>query len=416
MKNILSSEKYFVMLTKKVSRLICQGKKKEIFHYVQNDKNDNNMKNILYFIAILIIAFTSCNNKKSERSATESTDSTTVKYAKGFKVSTHGNYRLVDIHDPSGESDLEYHYALIERGTDKTGIPSDYQIIETPVRSVICMTTLQLSNFIKLDAVDKVVGITSTRFLFNKQMNGQLENGKTSKIGIEGEFDNEIVMALNPDVILVSPFKKGGYESIRNLGIPLISFLGYKESSPLGQAEWIKFTAMLLGIEEQANKQFDEIEQKYNDLQSLAQSVSEKPTVLSGELHSGNWYVVGGNSYLAQLFRDAGASYFMKNDNESGGFYVDFETVYSQGANADYWRMVNSHNGTFSYDALKQSDARYADFSAFKNKKLIYCNLREKPFYENTPVEPEVVLADLIKIFHPHLLPEHVPVYYELLK
>lgn len=376
------------------------------------------MKKIIYFIFFLLMAvLISCNsNKKSEGSDDNQQDSTTVKYAKGFKVLDYGNYRLVDIHDPSGESDLQYHYALLNRGADKTGIPENYQIIETPVRSVICMTALQLSNFIKLDAVDKVVGITSTRFLFNKQMNEQLKNGKTSKIGIEGEFDSEVVMALNPDIILVSPFKRGGYEAIRNLDIPLVSFLGYKESSPLGQAEWIKFTSMLLGIEEQANKQFDEIEQKYNDLKTLAESAEQKPTVLSGELHSGNWYVVGGKSYLAQLFRDAGASYFMKNDNESGGFYIDFETVYSQGANADYWRMVNSHNGTFSYDALKQSDARYADFKAFKDKKLVYCNLREKPFYENTPVEPEVVLADLIKIFHPSLLPEHTPVYYELLK
>ncbi len=215
---------------------------------------------------------------------------------------------------------------------------------------------------------------------------------------------------------MVSPFKRGGYETIRNLDIPLIGFLGYKESSPLGQAEWIKFTAMLLGLEEQANKQFEAIEKRYMELVALTASVEKKPTVMSGELHSGNWYVVGGNSYLAQLFRDAGALYFMQNDNGSGGFYLDFETVYSQGATTGYWRMVNSHSGTFTYEALKQSDARYADFKAFKEKKLIYCNLREKPFYENTPVEPEVVLADLIKIFHPSLLPGHTPVYYELLK
>jgi iron complex transport system substrate-binding protein len=225
-----------------------------------------------------------------------------------------------------------------------------------------------------------------------------------------------MVMALNPDIILVSPFKRGGYDAIRNLDIPLVCFLGYKESFPLGQAEWIKFTAMLLGIEKQADKQFEEIERKYNNLKTLAESTAQKPTVLSGELHSGNWYVAGGNSYLAQLFRDAGASYFMVNDNESGGFYMDFESVYFQGATAHYWRMVNNYDGTFSYEALKQSDARYADFKAFKDKNLIYCNLREKPFYENTPVEPEVVLADLIKIFHPSLLPKHTPVYYELLK
>lgn len=376
------------------------------------------MKKLLFILFTLVIAFSGCNQNKNAKTIGDrnTADSMNIKYAKGFKVTSSENYKLVDITDPSGESDMHYKYALINRGSNKEGIPTDYQIIEIPVRRVICMTTLQLSNFIKLNALDKVVGITSTRFLFNEQMNRQLKEGKTSKIGIEGEFDNEAILALNPDIILVSPFKKGGYDPIRNLDIPLISFLGYKESSSLGQAEWIKFIAMLLGIEEQANKQFDDIENKYNKLKVLSASVSERPTVLSGELHSGNWYVVGGNSYLAQLFRDAGADYFMKNDNESGGFYIDFETVYSQGANTDYWRMVNSHDGTFTYDALKQSDARYADFKAFKDKKLIYCNLREKPFYENTPVEPEVVLADLIKIFHPSLLPEYVPVYYELLK
>ncbi|HCO67155.1 MAG TPA: iron ABC transporter substrate-binding protein [Dysgonomonas sp.] len=377
------------------------------------------MKKVVYlFICSLFLI--SCNQSKKTSSDSGKDSkldaSSNIKYAKGFTVEDYGNYRLVDITDPSGESDVVYKYAFLQRGTDREDIPSDYQIIETPVRNVICMTTLQTSNFIKLNAVDRIVGITSTRFLFNEQLNNQLKSGKTHKIGIEGEFDSELVIALNPDVIFVSPFKKGGYDAIRNLEIPLISFLGYKESSPLGQAEWIKFTAMLLGIEEQADQQFEEIEKKYKELEALVTSASERPTVLSGELHSGNWYVVGGNSYLAQLFRDAGADYFMKNDDESGGFYVDFETVYSQGANADYWRMVNSYNGDFNYEALKQSDARYADFKAFKDKKVIYCNLREKPFYENTPVEPEVVLADLIKIFHPDLLPEHKPVYYELMK
>jgi len=375
------------------------------------------MKNIILLSVCILVVLSACNpNKRTLVNESTTDDTSTIKYAKGFKVATLQGYKLVNISDPTGESDIVYKYALLKRGQDKKGIPPEYEIIETPVRSIICMTTLQLSSFIKLNATDRVVGMTSTRFLFNEQMNKQLKEGKTRKIGIEGEFDNELVLALGPDVILVSPFKKGGYDTLRDLDIPLISFLGYKEASPLGQAEWIKFTAMLLGLEEQADKQFEEIEKKYLELKALSESVSDRPTVLSGELHSGNWYVVGGNSYLAQLFRDAGANYFMKNNNESGGFYVDFETVYSQGADADYWRMVNSYNGDFDYDALKQSDARYADFKAFKDKKVIYCNLRKKPFYENTPMEPEVALADLIKIFHPALLPEHTPVYYDLLK
>ena len=380
------------------------------------------MKALSISIALFVCLglFNACNgNKKNETAQSKSTHESSpieVKYAKGFKADDYGDYKLVEIIDPSGESDVVYKYALVAKGASTSNIPKDYAIIETPVSKVICMTNLQLSNLIKLDEVDKVVGISSSRFLFNPQINQQLKEGKTSKIGIEGEFDNELIMAMQPDLILVSPFKKGGFEAIRNLEIPLITFLGYKEITPLGQAEWIKFTAMLLGIEEQANTQFIEIEKQYNDLKSEVAKVESKPSVLSGELHSGNWYVVGGNSYLAQLFRDAGADYFMKNNSESGGFYTDFETVYAQGANADYWRILNNFNGKFGYEELGASDARYEDFKAFKDKKVIYCNFRETPFYENTPVEPEVVLADLIHIFHPNVLPDHQPVYYQLLK
>ena len=117
-----------------------------------------------------------------------------------------------------------------------------------------------------------------------------------------------------------------------------------------------------------------------------------------------------------QAFKDAGADYFLKNDKRSGGVTLDFETVYNQGDEADYWRIVNSYPGTFSYEALKEQDPRYADFRAFREKGIIYCNMKDTPFYESMPTEPEVVLADLLHIFHPDLLPDHTPVYYARLK
>lgn len=377
-------------------------------------------RTIILAILICLLSF-SCGHKQNQATdhhpeIQSDTTNIQIKYAKGLSISYHKNYKLVEISDPEGKSGSIYRYALINKGQSKDGIPKEFTIIETPVRKVICMTTLQLSNFIKLNALDKIVGMTSTNYLFNKQMKQQIEAGKTSRIGIEGNFDNELILSLAPDLILVSPFKRGGYESIKDLGLPLVTFLGYKETTPLGQAEWIKFTALLLGMESKANTIFQAIEKRYNELTTLTSSIAKKPVVLSGEMRSGNWYVVGGKSYLAQQFRDAGAEYFLNDNDETGGVNLDFETVYSKGANADYWRLLVSHTGDYTYDILKQSDTRYADFKAFKDKKIVYCNLRQKPFYENTPVEPEVVLADLIKAFYPDLLPDYKPVYYEILK
>lgn len=339
------------------------------------------------------------------------------RYAEGFRVSYTDAGCLVDVQDPLRETGESFHYLLVPRGTDLYHVPEGYTALEVPVRRVVCMTSLQLSNFICLDELDRVAGITSTRHLFNPEMKQRLADGRTQKIGIEGNFDNEVILALDPDVILISPFKRGGYEALRGVDIPLIPHLGYQEQTPLGQAEWIKFIGLLTGEEEKANRVFDEIESRYNALKALTADVTERPVVLSGELHGGNWYVGGGRSFLAQIFRDAGGEYFLPEDSNSGGLNLDFETVYSQTANARYWRIVNSYNGTFSYDALKAEDARYADLNAFKEKGVIYCNMREKPFYENMPVQPDIVLSDLIHIFHPELLPaDYQPVYYELLK
>ena len=374
---------------------------------------------VMIFTVIAAALLSSCagknatgGNKEENGAATDSVSRITPKYAKGFKVDYQDDMVLLDINDPENKEAEQFHFALTDK--DFSGnIPEGYTRLNIPVETAICMTSLQLSNFLKLDIPEKVVGITSTRHLHNEKMNRQLKEGKTHKIGIEGNFDNEVIMALNPDVIFISPFKRGGYDAIRNVDIPMIPHLGYKELTPLGQAEWIKVIGLLTG---NAEKAFSAIEQRYNDLKAKVADVKTRPTVFSGEMRGGNWYAVGGKSFLAQLFRDAGGDYFLKDNEESGGVTLDYETVYTNAANADYWRIVNSFDGDFSYDVLKEEDNRYTDFDAWKNHGVIYCNMKEVPFYEKMPVEPEMILADFIHVFHPEILPRHKPVYYHLMK
>ncbi len=373
-------------------------------------------------LALLLLLAPSCRNARKGRSPEAeniktTTGSVEVRYAQGFSLRYTDGGILVDIQDPQRERSESFHFFLKQKDAAGVKVPEGYTALEVPVSSVVCMTSLQLSNFICLDALDCVAGITSTRHLFNSDMKRRLADGRTRKIGIEGNFDNEVVMALNPELILISPFKRGGYEALTGVDIPLVPHLGYKESTPLGQAEWIKFVGLLTGRGDEACRLFDGIEKRYNDLKALAADVSARPVVLSGELHGGNWYVGGGRSFLAQIFRDAGGEYFLPDDNHSGGLNLDFESVYSRTASARYWRIVNSYDGSYSYEALKASDARYADLLAFKQKGVIYCNMSQKPFYEDMPVKPDVVLADLIHILHPDLLPgDYEPGFYSLLQ
>lgn len=389
------------------------------------------MKNNRFVYTYLLIAGcligSSCQSSSNKQQNSDSEIATTQnrlsdeeiapRYAEGYQVrSTAEGIRLVDIQNPQEPKSTTYRFALVPRGS-KLEAPEGYTLIETPIKSCICMTSLQLSNFIALDACEFVTGVTSTRHLFNEKMNRQIKEGRTAKIGIEGNFDSEVVMSMNPDVIFISPFKRGGYEQMKEVHLPLVPHLGYKETTPLGQAEWVKLIGLFVDKEQEAIQLFNGIEQRYLDLKAKAAKVEKRPIVFSGEIRGGNWYAVGGKSFLALLFHDAGADYFLKDDPNSGGVTLDFETVYSQADEADYWRIMNSYDGQYSYDALKASDARYADFRAFREKKVVYCNMTQRPYYERMPMEPDKVLADLIHVFHPDLLPaDYKPSYYDLLK
>lgn len=377
------------------------------------------MKKFLYFVGI-VCCLTSCKGVArqgvTDESSTGGTGRITVTHAEGFKVTyTDDDVCLVDIQDPEKESANTYHYALVPKGREAKNLPEGYDVINTPVKSVLCMTSLQLSNFICLEELDEVVGVTSTRHLFNSDVKERLADGRIHKIGMEGNFDNEVVIGINPELILISPFKRGGYDALREVDIPLIPHLGYKETTPLGQAEWIKFVALLVGQEAKANELFDGMVSRYEQLKALAAQADNRPVVFSGEMRGGNWYAVGGKSFLACLFTDAGADYFLKDDTHTGGMNLDYEVVYQKAANADYWRIVNSYNGEYSYDVLGAQDSRYTDFKAFKEHGVVYCNMTVTPFYESMPVEPDKILADFIHVFHPELLPDHQPVYYSLL-
>jgi iron complex transport system substrate-binding protein len=166
---------------------------------------------LLLFVALLIIgcggkAGKSAGNNGENVSDEVSAEISAPKYATGYEVRDSADMRLVDV-------GKHYKFALVT--SDEVEVPEGYTKISVPIKSTICMTMLQLSNFTALDAHDVVKGLTGTKNLFNKDILARVKDGRIVKIGMEGNFDTEMVLAANPDVIFISPSKRGGYDAIK---------------------------------------------------------------------------------------------------------------------------------------------------------------------------------------------------------
>jgi len=137
--------------------------------------------------------------------------------------------------------------------------------------------------------------------------------------------------------------------------------------------------------------------------------------VLNGMSFKGVWHVAGGNGYMARFLKDAGADYYWAQDTATGSLALDFESVYAVATQAEFW--VNPNTAKTRQDLLI-NDSRNADFGAFKTGKVYNNNRRtnnrgSNDYWESGLVNPHLVLADLIRIFHPELLPDHQLVYYQ---
>lgn len=338
--------------------------------------------------------------------ADEYSDTIEIKYAKGLKV----DYLADGIHVTISNPDPSAKHSKAEE-----------IVITKSSKRFICTTALQLGNFEVLGLENCIVGMNSLRNLFSPRMKEQMKSGQTIKIGKEGNFDLETVIASKPDYIFVSASKHGGFEALKDCGIPLISHHGYKETTPLGQAEWVKLVGLLTGETRRANAVFADIEQKYLTLASevgkiASDSLAALPTIASGRQLRDGWYIVGGKSYMAQIFRDAGARYIMEDNEDSGGTTLDFEAVYAKSVDADFWQIDGAFDDDFTLADLAEEDARYADLAAYKNGKVIFCNLSKTPYRELAGVQPQYLLADFVKAMHPEVLPNYEAKYYKVIK
>jgi iron complex transport system substrate-binding protein len=224
-----------------------------------------------------------------------------------------------------------------------------------------------------------------------------------------------------PQIVFANPSgdsKKDFDQRLLKANIIPVVCADYFETNSLARAEWAKALALFFNEEQKADSLFSAIEKKYLQLKNIADTCTHKPTVFT-ELKTGDvWFVAGGKSNMAQLLKDAGASYVFNDNNKTKALSLNMEQVISKAANVDYW--LNLHFSNSAVDILKQ-DKRYQIFNAYKKRNLYNNNAMinetgANGYWEYGLNHPDELLADMIKIFHPTLLPTHTLKYYKQLK
>lgn len=369
------------------------------------------MKKILLsaYIVTWVLLLSACGRGSKTSSLQAEGDTVRMKYSSLLQIVKHADYTVVTIRNPWDTLKVLHTYLLADREKPLPEHLPEGTVVRTPLQKSVIYSSVHCSLWSELDELKGIGGVCGLEYIKLPQIQEGCRNGSIVNVGNSMNPDIERIIDLRPDAILLSPFENsGGYGRVGKLNIPIIECADYMETSALGRAEWMRLYGLLLGKEAQADSLFAGIEKEYLTLTQQVKSQNlKRPTVISEMKNSSAWYIPGGNSTMGRLYQDAGADYVFASLSNSGSVPLAFETVFDRGGNADIWLIKYNQPQDKTYSELERDYAPYARFKAFQDRKVYGCNTNHVPFYEESPFHPELLLKDLIKIFHPELLPDY---------
>ncbi len=345
---------------------------------------------------------------------------THVRHAERLAIRYEPNYKVVTVSDANFEG-ASFTYVLVQCGTPGPALEgelADAVIIDVPVSSMAVMSTTILPGLDAIGRLDALAALDSFDFVQNERVREMIDAGDLVRTGtLSFELDIETLVDLEPDVILANVFGPAADElgPVEAVGLVAVAHADYRETTPLGRSEWMKLAAVLLNEEAAVDEMFDAIERDYQATAALVADIDDRPRVLTDGFNefNGAWFVPGAESFAARFIVDAGGEYVFADQPGNESIPFDLEAVLDAAGDADVW--LNPGFSFYTRDDLVSADPRHASFAAFENDAVWNYRLEESgasDYFEQGAARPDLVLADLVSILHPSVLPDHDLAFY----
>jgi iron complex transport system substrate-binding protein len=350
---------------------------------------------------IFLIILTSCSyEQKNNDLFNEKNNEIKIKYAKHFGIIKNKTSTKIFVIQSNNDT-LFYN-------------------IDKPFKRLAVLGTIPVYQLKLLNALNLIVSIDDSKYYFNSEIQNLVSQKKVFEVLPNLQWNYETLLLSKPEMIITySPIDNPKLsEILKSHQIQHILYLDYLEQHPLGRAEWIKLIGCLIQKDSLAEKIFTEIEKEYLELKAMTDTIKNRPSVLTEVMYNDVWYIAGNKSYISQLIKDAGGKYIFDFHQYENSQPYSFEYVLKYAKDADFW--IHLHHFQ-TLQQMKNTTPKYALFKAFQEKRCFNNDKRKNSYsyndyYESGICQPNLLLKDLIQIFHPELFSNQIELsYYYLL-
>lgn len=220
-------------------------------------QQNNRLWVVCYLLSWVFIASCQPSSRPSEEKSSPTSQSQAVtfeqikvKYARNFRVQYFDHYKLVTVTKAFSDQADSLQYVLVQRG-HKVKVPKEFkpnQVIEIPVRSLITLSTTHVALADMLGITKSIIGNAGNQYISEQSsLAPGIKQGKVAEVGTSKGFNKELVLSLQPDMLMMSGVFAADYQKHQaTLGgsTCLVVNTEWLEQHPLARLEWVKFLAL----------------------------------------------------------------------------------------------------------------------------------------------------------------------------
>ncbi|MBM3418722.1 MAG: hypothetical protein FJY17_07365, partial [Bacteroidetes bacterium] len=173
------------------------------------------------------------------------------RYSKWLRIAEFPEYTQIDIINPAN-NELIQSVKIGEGGI-------------IPGAALATFSSTHIGMIAELNSLDKVVAVQDIQYVYNEILRNAFDAGSITSFGNEGSPNAERIIKSGAKFVIHSAFS-GPFpneERLKQVGITCISNFDWRETHPLGKAEWILLFGYLTGKQGLAKEKFRAIETAY---------------------------------------------------------------------------------------------------------------------------------------------------------
>lgn len=342
-------------------------------------------------------------------------DKVQPRYARAFRVSYHKHYKVVRVatRDTAIGGNWAETLVLVQCGTPVPQLRGELagaRVVQVPVATLGFNEDSDLIRIKEIGFLDRVKAMGGGA-VYDPELRRRWEDGRIEEIGYAyaRTINIEAMVRHRPDLLILhtyGPETVDGLARARRVGLNAVPSLPWVETTQLAYAEWTKHHALFLNAEREANEWFDRVAGDYEALARRARAMPVKPTVFWGALDRNGIWQVERNGPEAALLADAGGINVLADPTAPTMVSrMSSESVLTLASRADFWFTSARRIDDPNLLVRLRPYAAVRDGCVFHyNQRVVEAN-NAYDWFETAVVRPDWVLADLVAVLHPELVP-----------